>query len=403
MKAISGVMAAVVVIGAAACAAKQRPESKETAMANWHVKMQVLSESLSRLIPLTSSPRAFNSPDNKELILSELKSLKSVAHAVSATDVKPNRDPGFEFMASRFASNMDEAVRNLEEGNRTYARRLIQQSTAHCIACHTRTPDGRSDLQLSSLANLKHLSKLERVNFFIAVRDYDKALNTFDEMVNSTDAQLENPHDMEISAEKALAIAVRVKRDPHLADELVSRIIDAKWAPVYLRLNASAWKKSIKEWRQEPELGKLSAKAQLDLAKRIMGQGWKANAASPSGQAGLVHFLRASTILHELLGKAESQPQYPEYLYYAGLAAENMRDMNLWTLQDAYYEACVRKAPKTKTAKKCYLRYEAIQMSSYATDEGAFLPRDVRDRLIELRTLSQGDNDQLYDWDFPKE
>lgn len=379
------------------CAHKERTEDSAEKLAKWHQSMHRLSESLSRLLPLTASPRAFNDPKNRQDIANDVQVLKSVAHAIDVSKMKPGHDPAVAFMAQRFSSNMDEALVQLET-NRPYARRLIQQSTAHCISCHTRTDEGRSNLQLSSLANVQRLTSLEQVEFFIAVRDYDRALERFDQVVNSPDAQILNPHDMEMLAEKALAIVVRVKRDSDLANEMVSRIIDARWAPVYLRLNALTWKRSIEQWEKERPVSELNAKEQFRLAKLLINKGNQLRATSPLGQAGLIYFLRASSILHELLAQSPNQAQYGEELYHAGLAAEALRDMNLWTLQEAYYEACIRHSPRTALAKKCYVRLEQIQLSGYATDDGGALPREVRDRLIELKGLSQDAQDKLHDW-----
>ena len=381
------------------CAHQPSQQQKSEELVKWHGKMHVLSNSLSKLMPLTSSPRAFNDPKNRDAIDREIKVLREIAHKVDRTEIKPTNDPGLSYMAERFATNIDEVVHQLEINNRLLARRLLQQNTAHCINCHTSTDAGRSNLQLSALANLNGLTGLEQADFFIAVRDYDKALNKFDQVVNSPDALILNPHDMEAAAEKALAIAVRVKRDPALANEIVSRIIDAKWAPMYLRLNATMWKKNIEDWKREQNNKQLTNKEQFALAKRIMSQGWKVNASSPLSQAGLIHFLRASTILSNLLGQSPDQPNYAEFLYYAGLAAESLRNINLWTLQDGYYEECIRSSPKTNIAKKCYLRYEALQFSSYATEEATMLPRDVSERLRELKNLSLDPQGRGHDWE----
>ncbi len=389
---------ALIVLGVLSCTHQTKRSQTAEELKDWQGKMHVLSDSLSRLLPLTSSQRVFNDPKNDSLIKQEAATIRKMAHAVESTSVKPTQDPGMTYMAEKFAGNMDEAIRQLEAGNRSNARRLLQQGTAHCINCHTRTDTGRSEMQLSQMANLNGLNGLEQMDFFIAVRDFDKALNKFDQLVNSPDAQILHPGEMEIAAEKALAIAIRVKRNPALASELVSRIIDARWAPVYLRLNASVWKKTIEAWRKQPQQ-KLSEKGQLDLAKLNMSQGWKLNASSPLWQAGLVHFLRASTILSDLLAQPSTSVLYGEALYYAGLAAESLRNINLWTLQDGYYEACIRHAPRTALAKKCYLRFEALQYSSFATDEPSLLPKDVSDKLIQLRNLSHDPRDMKFDWE----
>lgn len=388
------------IFGIVQCAQKEHQEEPVTALANWHSKMHVLSGSLSRLLPLSYSPQAFNDPKNRSIITDEVRTIKSIAHSIDKTNAKPDHDPAMVFMAQRFSSNMDEVLDQIENKSLTYARRLIQQSTAYCISCHTRTDEGRSNLQLSSLANVDRLTRFQQVDFFIAVRDFDKALSKFDEVVNSPDAQIQSPYDMEALAEKALAIAVRVKRDPALADEMVNRVIEARWAPVYLRLNALAWKKSIGEWRKAKPFEQLNAKDQLELAKELIAQADQSRANSPVGHSGLVNFLRSSTILHNLLGQSPTQPRYGEALFYAGLAAESLRDMNLWTLHEAYYEACIRHSPRSRLAKKCYLRLEALQYVVNASGDSAAMPRNVRERLSELKNLSQEKDDQLNNWNY---
>ena len=398
---LKALMAAGFFIGALSyCTHKPTVEEKSQAKGQWQAKMMVLSQTLSRLLPLTASPRTFNDLKNDGEITKDIKELASMAHAVDEMKVKPSDDPSLTFMAERFSENMNEAVQQIDRGNRRYARFLVRQSTAYCIGCHTRTDQGRENMKLSSAANLTGLSTLERADYFIAVRDYDRALNEFDKLINSPDAQIESPQTLEVAAEKALAVAVRVKKNPNLAKELVARIIDAKWAPVYLRMNALAWKRTIEDWEKNEPKSKLSSKGQLRMAKDFLNRGWKKTSNSPQSQAGLVYFLRASTVLHDLLGRSSSDPNYADALYYAGLAAESLRDINLWTLHEAYYESCIRTKPYTQLAKKCYLRLEALQLSAYSTYEGTFVPAQVRDRLRELRSMADKGDGKFLDWGF---
>jgi len=391
----------VLVLGVSTyCAQKPTTQEKTQARGEWQGKMHVLSQALSRLLPLTASPRSFNDIKNDSEISKDIKQLASMAHAVDKMKVKPSDDPSLNFMAERFSENMNEAVQQLEQGNRRYSRFLVRQTMSYCISCHTRTDLGRENLRLSASADLSGLSSFERADFYIAVRDYDKALNEFDKLINSPDAQIESPQTLEVAAEKALAVAVRVKKDSALAKELVARIIDAKWAPVYLRLNALAWKGSIEDWEKSLPKKELSATAQLRLAKDLLSRGWKKTSQSPQSQAGLIYFLRASTELHDLLSRGPSDANYADALYYAGLAAESLRDINLWTLHEAYYESCIRNKPYSQVAKRCYLRLEALQLSAYSTYEGTFVPAHVRDRLRELRSMADKGDGKFLDWGF---
>lgn len=386
------------------CAQTGPQRATDQDRANWQLRMQKLSRSLTELLPLVISKKEFDNPDNYRAIERETKELAELSHDIKATRVKPNGDPGMEFVSRKFFEDMADAHRQLVSGNREYARFVIKNTTSFCISCHTRNEEGRKDLGIDlASANVSNFTTLEKAQYHLAVREFDKALNDFDKAVNDREAY-EDPQGIQLTAERALAVAVRVRRDPALASELVSRIVDSKWAPIYLRLNAREWKVSLKEW--EKELKKAKAKdAQkpeklLSQAKALLAQGWSHTADALPTKAGLVDFLRASTLLHDLMGTDTKPDVYGEGLYYAGLAAESLREINLWTLHEAYYESCIRYQPYTNLAKKCYLRLESLLLSSYTTYGGGFLPANVRDNLAELKSLSEKTDGDFLEWGF---
>ncbi len=383
------------------CAHKDKSEdAKARDLGQWQYKMLALSDATSKLLPLVASPRAFNDPKNEADIEKSTKTLASMAHSVSMTEAKPSGDPSLDFVSGKFSSDMNEAVKQLEMGNRKFARFLIRNATSYCIACHTRNDQGRQNLNLSLNTDLSGMSALDRAEYHMAVRDFDAAIKDFDQVINSADAQIESPQGLENAAEKTLAVAVRVKRDPELALKTVQKIMEGKWAPVYLKLNALSWKTALQEWAREPKKEVKDPKVLLARAKSLLSKGWKFSASSPQSRAGLVYFLRASTNLHDALSVTEKNPAYGEALYYAGLSAESLREMNLWTLHEAYYEACIRKQPYTALAKKCYLRLEALQLSAFSDLDGAYVPAHVRDHLRELRGLAEKGEGDFLNWGF---
>jgi len=388
----------------AACsptAVKPTPDDR----AQWQARMLRLSQSLSAILPLVISKKEYDNPKNYRVIEREVKDLAKLAHDVKGTKAKPDGDPGMEFVSKKFSEDMAEAVKQLNVGNRTYARHLVRNTVNYCISCHTQTDRGRQDIGLNfAFADLKSFTPIERAQYHMAIREFDKGLQDFDEAVNVPQFN-EDFQTLELTAERALAVAIRVKRDPNLANEIVSRILDSKWAPVYLRLNAREWKSSITAWEKSDLKKKSLKKAQnskqnLEEAKRLLSAAWKQTASSTRNRAGLVDFLRASTLLHDLFSANDAASVYGEALYYAGLAAESLREINLWTLHEAYYEACIRHQPYTDLAKKCYLRFEALQLSAYAAYDGSFVPAGVRDHLSELKSLAEKQEGDFLDWGF---
>ncbi len=382
------------------CAQKDTPEEKQKNLSNWKVKMAQMSQSLAHLIPLVSTPERFNDPDNKAKIQKEILRFSKLSHSITVNK-KPEADPSLDFVSRKFEADMKEAYAQMEKGNNNYARYLVSNTTNYCISCHTRTDSGRANLNFSASVDMSQFKPLEKAQVYMAVRDFDKALQAFDQAANARGAT-SKPQMLELAAEKSLAIAVRVKKDPSLADEMVSRILDSKTAPVFLKLKARNWKSSIQRWKKEEKRKPktLGPKRKLKTANNLMTRGWRLESESMNSRAGLVEFLRASSLLHEILSDKKNYSVYGEALYTAGLAAESLRQINLWTLHEAYYESCIRFSPYTNLAKRCYLRLEALQLSAYSAYDGASVPAHIREHLLELRALAEKSTGDFMDWGF---
>jgi hypothetical protein len=99
--------------------------------------------------------------------------------------------------------------------------------------------------------------------------------------------------------------------------------------------------------------------------------------------------MRASAILHDLLGRSAGGDNQQELLWMAGRAAEYLRDLNLWTLQDTYYEGCVRKGKDKSLAAKCLNALENSMRQSYGAASRAGLPVFAKQQLDDLSKLIQ--------------
>jgi hypothetical protein len=357
-----------------------------------------LSHSLGELLPTVSQPELFFNPAQEKKIESEIENFASSAHSIKVQK-KPEADPSLAFVSKKFENDVDQALKEFRMGNKKHARFLLRNTTNYCISCHSRTDSGRSDWDFSSFAKLKQMKPLDRAEFLMSVRDFDKALQTYDEIIYDKNRSA-NPAELEASGEKALAITVRAKRDPDLANEMVSRIVESKSAPIFLRLNARQWKSAIQSWKADKSEQGMTPSQRLQYAYTLMSRGWKLSQTSVYGKAGLVHYLRASTILHEILSDDSNSKLYGQALYYAGLAAESLRDINFWTLHEVYYESCIRHSPFSTLAKKCYLRLEGVLRDSYSPYRGAPLPQYVSKRLFNLRALVEKDTSDISDWGF---
>jgi len=62
-----------------------------------------------------------------------------------------------------------------------------------------------------------------------------------------------------------------------------------------------------------------------------------------------------------------------------------IRDFDLWTLGDTYFEACIHRAPHTELAESCYRKLEESTLAGYTGSAGTQVPLDVEKKLTRLR------------------
>ena len=366
------------------CKTSPAPKPTEAEKPGFRGRMQQIAESFSTLLPIAMDPLQFNDPKNQDIIDNELTRLATFAHDAGSMAQKPSDDPSLEAAGTQFSADMVEARRQLKLGNRGYARYIIRGASNYCISCHTQTDRGPHFLKNPSSIYFGNLSALDKANFLIAVRNFDSGLAEYEKAMSSPDVALQPYATLEIATLRALAVAVRVKKDPMLADSIVTRIIESKWAPVYLQLSATKWKKSIQEWKAAKQPART-----LEDAKILMSKSWKKQLESPLSKAGLIESLRASAIFHDLLAQKKTGKVYAETLYSAGLNAESLRELDPFVLSEVYYESCIRQSPHSGVAKNCYLRLEGSQIAAYGGFDALPIPQRVRENLSNLRKLAE--------------
>lgn len=367
--------------------------------ADWKVKMQGLSKSVSTLLPLTLNSRKFNDPKNREIIQSETQNLAKLAHGVDTAKMPPDMDPAIRFTSRRFTDDLIEANRQLNGGDRKYAQHLIKNALNYCVTCHTRIDKG-SQIKLTLNSNLNGFNAFERAHYYMAIRNYDLSLQEYSKGIKSADAALETHQQIQRASQQALALAIRVKKDPVIALQIVDDILNSKWAPIYLKLNAMYWKKSIQSWSREQKKTYANRADKLKHAKELIDKADKAANLSAGWQAGLVENLRASALLHEILSAGAQDLTSKQALYYAGLTSEALKDITYDSMYESYYESCIRQMPYTELAKKCYIRLEGSILTSYSYDDAVLVPISVRERLAELRALAEQSEGLFIKWDF---
>lgn len=370
--------------------------------AHWQADMHKLALSMSRLLPLAVSSQEFHNPKNAKIIKEEMRIMLDVSKKLENYPHATNGDPSVQFTAKKFTKDLEYALEQYNLGNSDFAQNNIRNATTYCMGCHTRNNQGRQ-VDWAWGVDLNKLSKMDKAQYLAAIRDFDQALEVYRELLSDQKLAELSPQSWETSAKKSMAIVVRVKRDPALAKTLVEEILRLNSVPPSMQQTLLEWKVAIKNWQEDEkrlkQVKKTSQQKLLENANQLLQKGWQSTQ-FPQSSAGAIYFLRASSLLHDILESPATKQEMAQALYTAGLVAERLKDINLWTLHEAYYESCIKTLPRSQLAKKCYLRYEAVVLANYIDSHYVGqVPVHIRNHLDRMRKVAEkGDWKELLNW-----
>ena len=369
-------------------AGKAGASAPKPATLRWSANMQELYKILASLMNDVASDQQFNNPSNRHRIENEAKRLSSLAHDLKDSDPSAlDADPTVRILSTMFAQEAQQAVVELKRNNRAYARNILRAVPSYCIACHTRNSSGPQFAKLPFEPSV-NLTQLERGSFFAASRQFDRAQDEFKKIVKNGLLAKSQPFQWERSVYQSLSIAIRVKKDPGQALEIVQTVLETPDAPVFLKQYAQQWKLSILEWQKESAVPLKTEEGLYTEAKRLMAKAREVQK-YPMDRMADVLYLRATAIVHDLLQVAPQGNYVGEAFLLAGLCYEVLSPLRLEDLHNIYYEACIRKSPHTATAELCYQRYEESIYLGYTGSAGTDVPADMNTKLNELKVLAQ--------------
>lgn len=355
----------------------------------WQQEMRGLEHQLLQLMLDASSERRFHNPENLARIESNTKRMAELSHKLQNTthtalapgDV-PDDDPTLPLVSKLFAQDMDHAVAALGAGHLSYARSKILSSTGYCMSCHTRNNTGPQFDTALNLSSFDELTTLERANIYTASRQFDLALATYQAIVRNKARHALHPLEWEQALRNALVLTVRVKQDPSVTLRLLKSALRAPQLSHALRADIIHWQLATKKWQQERHV-----EPSIALAERIFQEALGVQSYLNDRRAD-IQFLRVTNILHTLLEDLNA-PNRHRALFMLGRSYEALRDLELWTLHELYYDACIRETPHSTVAKQCYQHIEDSMHANYTGSAGVNLPQTMRRKLRELKKLAQ--------------
>jgi hypothetical protein len=353
-------------------------------------EMGGLFVALSEFLPFALNKAEFENPKNSREILSLMTRMQDLSGRMVANTKKfRDKDPSIPFIAEKFDHDIRMSIELWQSGDRVIPRRLMRNVTDYCISCHTRTSKGLHLSDVIQTQRFRSLPALTKAEYLAATRQFSEALKQYEHVLVDKPLAKTDPEAWDLAVRKMLAISVRVEKNPNLTMELLSRIQDEPSSmPAALRQDIALWRQSAKAWTLEPRTPSLKDTERYSLAQRLIQEGEAISQKNPGGA--LIEYMRASALLHDLLGRATpAGASEQQVLWLAGKAAEYLRNLNLWTLQDTYFEGCVRKGPDKRLATQCLERFEASMLQSYGASSRAGLPGFAKQQLEELQKLTK--------------
>lgn len=383
MRCFGIILGLMVTAGLSGVSAAEKPDAK----AKWKVEMRGLEGALQELIVDVSSDDRFNNKANFKRIESNAQKVSKLAEHINEMAESPEADPSVKVIAGVFTHEAKHAYQTLKWGHRTYARDVLRSLTGYCIACHTRNASGPAFAGLPPDSKIKALPASDRANVLAAIRQFGEAYKVYLGLVDDKKLAATDAFEWERAVRSALAIAVRVEKDPAKAEAVVKAVQANAQAPFFMREQAKSWGKSIEAWKAEGKVSTSSEEGLYAEALRLIARA-KSEQQFTRDRSADIDYLRAGSVVHDLLLTHPKGKRVNEALYLAGICQEVLADLSLWEFGDFYFVACIQNAPHTEMAAKCYRKYEESVYLGYTGSAGTSVPDDVRRNLKVLEAMA---------------
>jgi hypothetical protein len=370
------------------CTQNAKKQEANKSSESWQAKMQELSKVFTELMPLVASPQKFSDIKNKEIIVRDTDSLKRLAHSLKTEKLPKNSDPSLKMTAELFEQDISQAKVALNNNQFESARMILRDTSSYCIQCHTQTNNGPNFPKLNLNFPTEGLSTLETAELYTSLRRFDMALAEFTKLIEDKNYASEHAFEWEQAARSAIAISVKSEKDSGKTLALVKKMAANPSTPAFVKESIQPWEASVQEWRREKKSLLSSPIETLKQVERIIAKA-QAHQRYPLDHSQDILYFRASGILHDLLAFHSAKDETKaRILYLSGIAAENTRDLNFWTLHETYYELCIQTDPHTDIARLCFDKLYNSMLVGYSGSAGVAIPAEVQTKLTELKSLS---------------
>ncbi len=352
---------------------------------SWSESMQGLSQEVKDVLPFVYSRQTSYTAKEVESTRTKLQSFARVAHKISPEMGQPflGDDPMVKFSLEKMSQDVSRADKALSMGQVRYSKGVMKTVMGHCFRCHSVTDVGsKAHWQVGRFTGLS-LSPLEKTELLVATRKYDDAKKLLESSLLNADYIQNQPFDYEAALKRYLVLTVRLKPDPNRASETFRKVLDMRALPYYLSQKVEHWKKSLDFWGQD----KQKINPSLNGAKKMVRKA-RGSQSFEKDHVADVEFLRATSMLHNLLMTKTPSTTKAQIFYMLGEVYEVLDELGYWGLHETYYESCIRETPKTQMSSRCFRRLQESIYLGYSGSSGVHIPPEEMSRLNSLRAMA---------------
>lgn len=370
---------------------------EEIGNTEWRGRMQGMLKEVLVLFPYAFDDGKLNDTKNSAQIEKSIRTLSGYSSGLKkhTTRMKMEEglkiDPSFPFIAEAFEQELNSAQASFKKTGRSNKETQIylRSALSKCMLCHSQTANG-PELKLNQFKKaFSALATKDRFLAYAATRQFDEALDVFEKLLEESKVKAQDQSNLDQSIKAALAIVVRVKKDPKKTTNLIEKIAQSEAGSSLLQNDLKDWRASAQSWQAEKSPVLNSDQLLFNEANRLIDSRKKRAKSIEAFENSDISLLRASSFLHEILSS------YPKSTYraqsYLMLAStyEMLPGFAIWDLADEYLGACIQENPHSQIGEKCFEQYNSNITVGYSGSAGTNIPAAVREHLSRLKELSK--------------
>lgn len=344
--------------------------------------MHLVAAEITQLQKYMLSDASFSAPADEAKIKTSLKSLTThLDHLKGAF----KEDPALQVNLNLLHQHLSDATKTFEQGNKSFARYMVQSSLQMCISCHTR----KKASDFTWMEEDKNLPAMERAEYLFATRQFKKGKAVYEDIVANFPKNAIGQWNLKKALLSLAIYYAKVEENPKAGAEYFAKVAKKKDSiPAYVLEEVNSWQTEFSAWSKEKsELTKDADQTQLlAQAKNLLR---KDDFTFFSDRSFHVRRLRASSLFHKVLETpGEKSPQKAEALLYLGQLYPRLSSNFFFRFGEMYLKVCITQYPKTATARSCYVGLESLVAEGFSGSAGTNIPTEDEVELVRLKRLA---------------